>query len=184
MRSPVSRSTKLALSVNGNSSSRRSKTWNTMRSFPLPRRYASASTTARGSSLEPGRVGGARAGTRALSGFADGPGASQGTAVLHRRRAVDEDGEVRVRVRLELLHEMPVAAREQLPIDAPDVVAGHVRAMLGEIHRRAEVRRTVQAVDDALDDDARHKPEIADSRQDGGIDESSRSCRLEGSHLR
>ena len=56
--------------------------------------------------------------------------------------------------------------------------------MLGEIHRRAEVRRTVQAVDDALDDDARHKPEIADSRQDGGIDESSRSGRLEGSHLR
>ena len=44
--------------------------------------------------------------------------------------------------------------------------------MLGEVDRRAEVRRAVQAVDEAFDDGPRQQLEVADPREDLRIDES------------
>ncbi len=48
---------------------------------------------------------------------------------------------------------------------------GDVAAVLGEVDRRAEVRRPVHAVDEPVDDIPRHQLEVADARQHDGIDE-------------
>ena len=70
-----------------------------------------------------------------------------------------------------LLDVVAVGPREQPPVDAADVVAGHVAAVLGEVDRRAEVRRAMQAVDEAVDDRAREQFEVADPRENLRIDE-------------
>ncbi len=79
--------------------------------------------------------------------------------------------EVGVGVGLVLLDVEAIGARVQPPVDAADVVAGDVAAVLGEVDRRAEVRRAVQAVDEAVDDRARQQLEVADPREDLRIDE-------------
>src|SRR5262249_55415842 len=89
----------------------------------------------------------------------------------HRFRLVEEHRKIGVGVRLVLLHEVPVGPRVQPPIHATDVVAGDVASVLGEVDRRAEVRRAMQAVDEAVDDRAREQLEILDPRKDLGIDE-------------
>jgi hypothetical protein len=89
----------------------------------------------------------------------------------HRFRDVEEDAEVGVRVRFVLFHVEAVGAREQAPVDAADVVAGNVAAVLGEVDRRSEIGRAVETVDEAVDDRPREQVEIADPREDRGIDE-------------
>ena len=83
---------------------------------------------------------------------------------LHRARDVEQDREVGVRVGLVLLDVVAIGARVQPPVDAADVVAGDVAAVLGEVDRGAEERRAMQAVDEALDDVAREQLEVADPR--------------------
>ena len=90
---------------------------------------------------------------------------------LHRPRDVEQDRQVRVRVGFVLLHVKAIGACVQAPVDATDVVARHVAAVLGEVDRRAEERRAVQAVDEAFDDVARHELEVADAHQHLGVDE-------------
>ena len=65
---------------------------------------------------------------------------------------------------------MPIGTRLEPPVDAPDVVARHVRPMLGEVGRRPQVRRTMQAVDESFDDGPREQLEIPDLRENGRID--------------
>src|SRR5207249_10903807 len=60
---------------------------------------------------------------------------------LHRARDVEEHRQVRVRVGLVLLDVVAIRTRVQPPVDAADVVAGDVAAMLREVDRRAEVDR-------------------------------------------
>ena len=93
-------------------------------------------------------------------------------AVVHRLRHVEQHREVRVRLGLVLLHVVAVGPRPQLPVHAADVVARHVAAMLGEVDRRAEVRRLVHAVDEAVDDRARHELQVPDAREHRGIHEA------------
>ena len=93
-------------------------------------------------------------------------------AVAHRLRHVQQHREVGVRVRLVLLDVVPVRPGVQPPVDATDVVARNVAPMLGEIHRRAEVRRAVDAVDEPVDDCARDELEVADAREHHRIDET------------
>ena len=104
-------------------------------------------------------------------------------AIAHRRRHVEQHDEVRVRVRLELLHVVAVAPRVQAPVDAPDVVARHVRAMLGEVGGRPEVRRPMQAVDEPLDDDLREQLQIPDPGEDRGIEKAGGLGRDGGCHV-
>src|SRR5205085_326619 len=80
-----------------------------------------------------------------------------------------------------LFHVVAVGTAEQLPVDAPDVVARHVWPVLGEIGRRAEVRGAVEAVDESFDDRLRQQLEVADPRQDGRIEERGRG-RRDGGH--
>jgi hypothetical protein len=91
---------------------------------------------------------------------------------LHRPRDVEQHRQVGVGVGFVLLHVVAIGPGEQPPVDAADVVAGDVAAVLGEVDRRAEVRRPVQAVDEAFDDVARQQLEVADPREDLRVDES------------
>ena len=91
---------------------------------------------------------------------------------LHRPRDVEQDRHVRVSVGLILLDVIAIGARVEAPVDAADVVAGDVAAMLGKVDRGAEERRPVQPVDEALHHRAREQLEVADPRQDRRVDEA------------
>jgi hypothetical protein len=52
---------------------------------------------------------------------------------------------------------------ERPPVDAAYVIAGHVAAVLGKIHRHAEHRRAMQAADKAVDDAARDQFQVIDT---------------------
>jgi hypothetical protein len=80
----------------------------------------------------------------------------------HRSRDIEQDREIGVGVGLVLLDVVAIGARVQPPVDAADVVAGDVAAMFGEVDRRAEVRRAMEAVDESLDDGPRQDLEVAD----------------------
>ena len=80
-------------------------------------------------------------------------------AEAHRARAVDEHHHIEVRLLHIALHIHLVGAREHLPVDLADAVAGRVLAVLGELDREALVRRAVHAAHHALDDHARAKLE-------------------------
>src|SRR5436190_10632583 len=97
--------------------------------------------------------------------------ADAAAAERHRLRDVEQTGEVDVGVGLVLLDIEAIGAPEQLPVDAADVVAGGVAAVLGEVDRRAELRRAVHPVDEPLDDRARHHLEVADACEDDGVHE-------------
>src|SRR6185312_8674177 len=103
-------------------------------------------------------------------------------AVAHRRRDVQDHREVGVGIRLVLLDVVAVAPRVEPPVDAPDVVARHVRPMLGEIHRRAQMRRAMQTVDESLDDGAREQLEVPDPRENRGIEKRRALLRGDRSH--
>ena len=92
-------------------------------------------------------------------------------AEAHRLRDVEEHREVGVGVGLELLDVEPVGPGPEPPVDAPDVVARHVAAVLGEVDGHAQVRRLVQAVDEPLDHEPRGQLEAADPGQHLRIDE-------------
>ena len=93
-------------------------------------------------------------------------------AVVHRLRHVEQHREVHVGLGFVFLDVVAVGPRPQPPVHPPDVVAGHVAAMLGEIDRGAEVRRLVQAVDEAVGDHARHELQVPDAREHRGIHEA------------
>src|SRR5207237_10123885 len=57
-----------------------------------------------------------------------------------------------------------VGAPARAPVDAPDVVAGHVRAVLGEVRRAAQVGRAVQPAHEALHHRTREQLQVADPR--------------------
>ena len=93
-------------------------------------------------------------------------------AVVHRLRHVEQHREVHVRLGFVLLDVVAVGARPQPPVHAADVVARHVAAVLGEIDRRAEVRRLVQAVDEAVAHRARDELQVPDACEHHGIHEA------------
>ncbi len=95
--------------------------------------------------------------------------------VIHRSRDVEDDDEVRVRVRLELLDVETVGAAKDSPVDAPNVVARHVRSMLREIDRQTQIRRAVKAVDEAVHHGAGQQLEVVDPRQHLGLQKARSS---------
>ena len=98
----------------------------------------------------------------------------------HRPRDVEQDREVGVGVGVVLLDVVAIGARVQPPVDAPDVVAGDVAAVLGEVDRRAEKRRAMQAVDEPVDDVAGEQLEVADAREHLRVDETGAGNRRTG----
>src|SRR5439155_15282254 len=90
---------------------------------------------------------------------------------LHGFRDVEQHRKVGVGVGLVLLDVVAIRARVHAPVDLADIVARHVAPMLGEIDRRAEIRRAMEAVDEAVHHGARQQVEAPDPRQDFRIDE-------------
>ena len=92
-------------------------------------------------------------------------------AVVHRLRHVEQHREVHVRLGFVLLDVVAIRARPQPPVHPADVVTGHVAAVLGKVDRGPEIRRLVQAVDEPVDDGARHEIQVPDAREHHGIHE-------------
>src|SRR2546430_15575905 len=90
---------------------------------------------------------------------------------IHRAGDVQQQAEVRVGVGLELLDVKAVGARPESPVDATDVVTGHVGPVLGEVDRQAEVRRVVQAGDGSFDHGPSQEVEAVDPGPDPGGEE-------------
>ena len=67
---------------------------------------------------------------------------------------------------------------EEAPVDAADVVARHVGAVLGEVDGAAEVGRAVQAAQEALHHRAREQLEVADPGQDLRVEEAAAAASL------
>ena len=93
-------------------------------------------------------------------------------AVVHRLRHVEQHREVHVRLGFVLLDVVAVGPRPDAPIHPANIVTGHVPTMLGEINRRAEVRRLVQAVDEAVAHRSGHEVQVPDTREHNGIHEA------------
>src|SRR5690606_12809624 len=93
-------------------------------------------------------------------------------AVAHGAGNVQQDRDVGVGVRLELLDVEAVGARVEPPVDAANGVARDVSPVLGEVQREPEVRRAVQPVDEPLDDGARDELEVVEAREDPGVEEA------------
>ena len=91
-----------------------------------------------------GQAGGERAGVFVL--------VQRPAAVPHAVRDVDQQRAAQVRVFFELLDVQAVLPRPDLPVDVPQIVAGHVFAMLQELDRLAEVRTAVHPRKESFDD--------------------------------
>jgi hypothetical protein len=82
-------------------------------------------------------------------------------AVAHRRAHVEQDSAAQVGLLVELLDVELVGLGPDLPVDAADVVAQDVLAVLGELDAEAVVGAAMQAGDEALDQEARHEVHVA-----------------------
>src|SRR5690606_24409541 len=71
-----------------------------------------------------------------------------------------------VRLLLEFFDDEAIGAPVDLPVDVARIVAGHVGAVIRELHGLAVVRALMHARDDALDDHPRPQLESADPRED------------------
>jgi hypothetical protein len=93
-------------------------------------------------------------------------------AVVHRLRHVQQHREVHVGLGFVFLDVVAVGARPEAPVHAADVVARDVAAVLGEVHRGAEVRRLVQPVDEAVAHGAGDEVQVPDAREHNRIHET------------
>ena len=83
---------------------------------------------------------------------------------------VDQDVAVEVRLFLELLDVVPVAAREDLPVDGGQVVAVDVLPVLREFDAEAFEGAAMKPGEKAFDDRARLQLERAQARHDRGVE--------------
>ena len=89
------------------------------------------------------------------------------SAVGHRARSVEDDGRPQVRLVDILLDVEPLAARDELPVEIAEVVAGHIRTMFGELGAGAFARALVAAGDETVDGAVREEldsPELLQRR--------------------
>ena len=90
----------------------------------------------------------------------------------HGFRYIQGDGQIGIGLGLEFAQEEPVGAPVYPPVDAPNIVAGHVGAVFGEIRGQAEVGGAVQTADEARDDGLGDQFEGTQAREYLRIDES------------
>ncbi len=69
-------------------------------------------------------------------------------------------------------------AGEDVPIDVPQIVAGRVGAILGELLAESEIGGAMQAGDETIDHSFRDEIQMRDSGEKRGVDEASWSTRL------
>ncbi len=91
--------------------------------------------------------------------------------VAHGPGHIQENHEVGVRLGLEELDVVPVGPAEETPVDAPDVIPGHVGAVLGEVQGKAQVDGPMEAVQEPLHHLPGQKLQVVDPGQDLGKEE-------------
>src|SRR5690606_10279761 len=77
-----------------------------------------------------------------------------------------QDVAVEVRLLLELLDDVPIRARVDLPVERGEVVAWQVLPVLRELHAEALERASVQAGQEPFDNGARLEVDGAEPRDD------------------
>ena len=78
----------------------------------------------------------------------------------HRRARVERDHHRQVRRLAKLSRVQPIAAREQLPVEILEIVAGAIRTMLAELRAVAVERTAMSAGAQSFDDEPRGELEI------------------------
>ena len=86
-------------------------------------------------------------------------------AVGHRARDVEDDRRAQVGLVDVLLDVEALTARDQLPVEVAQVVAGHVLAVLGELDARALAGAAVLARNEAVDGAVRQELQVSDRLQ-------------------
>ena len=87
-----------------------------------------------------------------------------GSSQKHRIAAIEQDVNRQVALLLEEAEEKFSAALIEIPVDAPDVIAGHVGAEVAELHPRAHLRGAMLGMTTA----ARHLAGGQAHPRDGG----------------
>ena len=95
-------------------------------------------------------------------------------AVAHRPAVVDQQVAAEVRLVLEFLDEVPVAAGEDPPVDVARIVAPRVLAVLGELDGEAVIGTAVNPFPEPLDDRLGAQLHRLDLHQGGRIDHARR----------
>ncbi len=91
---------------------------------------------------------------------------------LHGVAGIEQHGQDAVRFAAIALQVGALGARKHVPIDVAQIVAGRIGAVFGELLAETEIRRTVQAGDETIDDSLRHQIQTGDSGEHGRIEKS------------
>src|SRR4029077_4471293 len=89
----------------------------------------------------------------------------------HGATDVEDDRGAEVGFLFVLAHDPAVGARGDLPVDVAEVVAGLIRAVVGELDRKAFARRSVQAGHEAVDDPPGDNLNAPQSSEAGWVEE-------------
>src|ERR1700722_16032279 len=93
-------------------------------------------------------------------------------AELHGVAGVEQNGEEAVGFAAVALEDQLLAACVDVPIDVAEIVAGIVGLIFGELLAETEVRRAVEAGDEAVDHGLGDEVEARDGGESGGIEEA------------
>ena len=91
---------------------------------------------------------------------------------LHGVAGIEQHGEHAVRLAAITLQIGALGAGKHVPIHVAKIVARRVRAVFGEFLAESEIRRAVQAGDEAIDDSLRHQIQAGNSGEHGRIEET------------
>jgi hypothetical protein len=89
---------------------------------------------------------------------------------LHRGTHVEHEHSPGIGLFLELLDHPAIGAAGNPPVEIAQVVARQVRPMFGELDAEAFAGRAVHARHEAVDDPAGDEFQVAEGREDGGVD--------------
>ena len=93
---------------------------------------------------------------------------------LHRRAGVDEEMHVEILLLLEKLHEKPIEARIDIPVDRAQIVAERVVAVVGEFEARSALARAALGMVFAAKNLPREQMELLELGEESGIEEKRR----------
>ena len=97
-------------------------------------------------------------------------------AKAHRAAGIDDQAASQVGVGLELLDEESVRPAEGSPVEPPQVIAGHIFSILGELDARTAMRARVPARDVAQHRPPRQERKARQPRQNCRIQKTTRAA--------
>src|SRR5215469_10197874 len=92
--------------------------------------------------------------------------------ILHRLRNVEQHVHLTIRLATVTLKIRAFGPSKYVPVDMPQVIAGSVGAIFGELLREAKIRRPVQAGNKPVDHSLSNEVEAGNPREDRRIEKS------------